>query len=122
MLAAPASYGGLFIGVVIVLAAAAAGVIVIARLRRGAAGDAPPGAGGGFTVGDLRRLRDSGQMSDEEFDRARAKIVDAHRRRQEREAQELAARSRAAGVTPREVREERDAAGQPAVKDVDPLR
>ncbi|MGH7175991.1 MAG: SHOCT domain-containing protein [Tepidisphaeraceae bacterium] len=31
--------------------------------------------GEGFTLGDLRRLRESGQMSEEEFDRAKAKLV-----------------------------------------------
>jgi hypothetical protein len=34
----------------------------------------------GFTLSDLRRLHKSGQMSDEEFEKAKARVVDAARR------------------------------------------
>ena len=37
-------------------------------------------AGTGFTLSDLRQLHKTGQMSDEEFERAKAKVVDAARR------------------------------------------
>ena len=43
-------------------------------------------AGTGFTLSDLRQLHKSGQMSDEEFERAKAKVVDAARRATAREA------------------------------------
>ena len=42
-------------------------------------------SGAGFTLSDLRQLHKSGQMSDEEFERAKAKVVDAARRVAERE-------------------------------------
>ena len=40
----------------------------------------------GFTLSDLRQLHKSGQMSDEEFERAKAKVVEAARRATERQA------------------------------------
>ena len=43
-------------------------------------------AGAGFTLSDLRQLHKSGQMSTEEFERAKAKVVDAARRAAAREA------------------------------------
>lgn len=45
------------------------------------------GLAGGFTVGDLRRMRDSGEISDEEFERARERIVVAARRQVEADTQ-----------------------------------
>src|SRR5436309_511656 len=36
-------------------------------------------SGAGFTLSDLRRLHKSGQMSDVEFERAKAKVVEAAR-------------------------------------------
>lgn len=48
----------------------------------------PDDAGGsGFTLSDLRRLRDQGQMTDQEFERAKAKVVEAARRASERQQQ-----------------------------------
>jgi hypothetical protein len=43
-------------------------------------------SGTGFTLSDLRRLHKSGQMTDEEFERAKAKVVEAARRAAERDA------------------------------------
>lgn len=43
-------------------------------------------AGAGFTLSDLRQLHKSGQMSDEEFERAKARVVDAARRATARQA------------------------------------
>jgi hypothetical protein len=51
-------------------------------------------ASAGFTLSDLRQLHKSGQMSDEEFERAKAKVVEAARRAAERQA------VRQAGATP----------------------
>ena len=48
----------------------------------------------GFTLSDLRQLHKSGQMSDEEFERAKAKVVEAARKATERQA------VRQAGTTP----------------------
>ena len=43
-------------------------------------------SGAGFTLSDLRRLHKSGQMSDAEFERAKAKVVEAARAAAERDA------------------------------------
>lgn len=43
-------------------------------------------ANAGFTLSDLRQLHKSGQMTDEEFDAAKAKVLDAARRAAERDA------------------------------------
>src|SRR5450432_1685798 len=42
---------------------------------------------GGFTLADLRQLHRSGQMSDEEFERAKAQIVLAHTAAAQKSAQ-----------------------------------
>lgn len=42
----------------------------------------------GFTLGDLRRLHAEGQMTDEEFERAKARIIAGARRALERQASE----------------------------------
>jgi hypothetical protein len=41
----------------------------------------------GFTLSDLRQLHKSGQMSDEEFERAKAKVVESARRAAARDAE-----------------------------------
>jgi len=43
-------------------------------------------SGTGFTLSDLRQLHKSGQMSDAEFERAKAKVVEAARKAAERDA------------------------------------
>ena len=58
------------------------------KKRFSAAGDVGPSpVGGGFTVGDLRRMRDNGEISDEEFERARERIVAGAKRRLAEEAE-----------------------------------
>jgi len=42
-------------------------------------------SGAGFTLSDLRRLHKSGQMTDAEFERAKAKVVEAARKVAERD-------------------------------------
>jgi hypothetical protein len=54
-------------------------------------------SGAGFTLSDLRRLHKSGQMTDEEFERAKARVVEAARRSAERDA---AAAGAAGGPNP----------------------
>ena len=41
----------------------------------------------GFTLGDLRRLRDGGRLSDEEYEKARTQMIAATRRAAERAAE-----------------------------------
>lgn len=45
-------------------------------------------SGAGFTLSDLRQLHKAGQMSDIEFERAKARVVDAARRASQRELTE----------------------------------
>jgi uncharacterized membrane protein len=49
--------------------------------------DQNPAASTGFTLSDLRQLHRDGQMSDEEFEKAKIKIVDAARKAARREEQ-----------------------------------
>ncbi len=60
------------------------GFIVVAQVRRRLQdNDAAGGGGGGsigFTLSDLRQMHKSGQMSDREFELAKAKIIDAAKR------------------------------------------
>jgi hypothetical protein len=78
---------GILIGVLLV-----AMVIVTWVKKRLKEPDEPASAG--FTLSDLRQLHKSGQMSDEEFERAKAKVVEAARRATERQV------ARPAGATP----------------------
>jgi hypothetical protein len=55
-------------------------------------------AGAGFSLSDLRQLHRSGQMSDEEFERAKARVVDAARRATAREAEAQAGPGSAGGA------------------------
>ena len=55
------------------------GYVVVTRLRswlRGSEGETSPA---GFTLSDLRKLHAEGQMTDEEFEKAKAKAVQAAR-------------------------------------------
>ena len=70
---------GILLGVIVV-----AMVIVTWVKKRMRESDQPLSAG--FTLSDLRQLHKSGQMSDEEFERAKAKVVEAARRAAERQA------------------------------------
>lgn len=55
----------------------------------------------GFTLSDLRRLHKSGQMSDDEFEKAKARVVDAARRAAARdEAKRQGAGAGGAGAAP----------------------
>jgi Short C-terminal domain len=63
-------FGWLFAILVILIVGMYVAVYVKKRLKEP---DEPTGPG--FTLSDLRQLHKSGQMSDEEFERAKAKIV-----------------------------------------------
>lgn len=65
---------------------AGAGVLWLRRWYRTDETAAPIG----FTLGDLRRLHREGQMTDEEFERAKAQIIAGARRALERDASESA--------------------------------
>ena len=51
------------------------GFFAISKLRQWLKEDDTPTAGIGFTLSDLRQLHKQGQMTDEEFERAKAKII-----------------------------------------------
>jgi hypothetical protein len=57
-------------------------------------------SGAGFTLSDLRQLHKSGQMTDAEFERAKAKVVEAARRATERDQARAAAAGRSGGELP----------------------
>jgi hypothetical protein len=56
------------------VAVVAVGAVVIYLLRR-SLGRSGPGAAEGFTLQELRDLRASGALSDEEFERAKAAVI-----------------------------------------------
>src|SRR5687768_18438174 len=51
------------------------GFFAITRLRQWMREDDAPVSGIGFTLSDLRQLHKQGQMTDEEFERAKGKII-----------------------------------------------
>jgi uncharacterized membrane protein len=51
------------------------GFFAISKLRHWMRDDDMPAPGIGFTLSDLRQLHKQGQMTDEEFERAKSKIV-----------------------------------------------
>lgn len=59
---------------VAILVLAFVGVVIVKKRMR-TEDDEPVGPVTGFTLSDLRRLHKEGQVSDEEFERAKAKIV-----------------------------------------------
>lgn len=83
----------------VIVVAIVVGFVAVTWVRRWAATpDQLPTAG--FTLGDLRDLHKSGQMSDEEFEKAKAKIVDAARAAAARQAQQTEARPGPKGRPP----------------------
>jgi hypothetical protein len=53
----------------------------------------------GFTLGDLRRMRDEGQITEEEFERARTQMIAATQRAADRAAQQAVEAAKSKGVT-----------------------
>jgi hypothetical protein len=68
----------------------------ISTMRKKIKQEDPTGAGG-FTLMDLRRLKQEGALTDEEFEKAKTKIVESAKRALERDAAaRVAAAARAA--------------------------
>ncbi len=61
------------------LAVAVAGALLMLWTRRMAVGKPPAGRREGFELDDLRSLLDRGEISPEEYDRARRRMVDRAR-------------------------------------------
>jgi uncharacterized protein (TIGR03382 family) len=75
------------VGIVVVLVLLGAGAVLLARRRmRGDDGDVADVPAAGFTIGDLKRLQESGQISPEEYEKARNTVVAATKRAAERMA------------------------------------
>ena len=68
-----------------------AGLVIVSHLKRRLGQDDAP-VSAGFTLSDLRQMHKSGQMTDEEFEKAKAMVVGAAKRAAER------AEARKAGV------------------------
>lgn len=60
------------IGVLVVIVLVGGGIALWLRRRLQAGGD---GSGVGFTLGDLRDMRARGEITDEEFDRAKSQMI-----------------------------------------------
>ena len=76
-----------------IMAVVAVGFLVVQRVKRAYQTEDRPADGTvGFTLSDLRDLHKSGQMSDEEFEKAKAKVIDAAKRAAERDASAKAER------------------------------
>ena len=67
-----------------IVAVVVVGLWIISRVKRSMQQTEEP-VSTGFTLSDLRQLYKSGQMSNEEFEKAKAKIVEAAKRAAERE-------------------------------------
>jgi hypothetical protein len=78
---------GIVIACVVLLIIVVAGAYAVLWLRKRIwSPDETEAVGAGFTLGDLRHLHKTGQISEEEFTRAKAKILEAAQRAAEREA------------------------------------
>jgi nitrate reductase gamma subunit len=65
---------GTLLGLIVLIGAFS---LIRRRIRRQPASSSPPG---GFTLGELRALVKDGKMTAEEFERAKNKILDAHKK------------------------------------------
>ncbi len=91
-------YSRIFIWSLALLGVLALGLVVVSKVKRRLQEPDQP-VSMGFTLSDLRQLHKSGQMSDEEFERAKAKVVEAAKKAAERDAKPAVA-ARARGPLP----------------------
>ncbi|MDB5296978.1 MAG: hypothetical protein JWO31_2961 [Phycisphaerales bacterium] len=69
------------VGVVVV------GLVIVSQIRKRLnEAEDPSKAAGGFMLSDLRQLHREGQITDEEFEKAKAKVIDAAKRAAARDA------------------------------------
>src|SRR5580692_9166377 len=73
----------MLIGGGVLVVALLVGFIVVSQVKRRMETPDEP-AGSGFALSDLRRLYEDGEMSAEEFEKAKVKVVEAARRAAER--------------------------------------
>ena len=72
-------YGGAIFWSMVILGLCVAMFFLVSLVRKKVRGDADDGPVTGFTLADLRELHRNGKMSDEEFERAKAKLLEATR-------------------------------------------
>lgn len=84
---ADGGFGGVILWSILIVGLLIAGFVAVSWVKRlvAAPDDAPAG---GFSLGDLRQLHKDGQMSDEEFEKAKAMIVSAAQAAAAKRAQE----------------------------------
>ena len=78
-------YTRIFIWSLALLGVLAVGLVVVSKVKRRLQEPDQP-VTLGFTLSDLRQLHKIGQMTDEEFERAKAKVVEAAKKAAERDA------------------------------------
>ena len=76
--------GKILILMLVIAGAAFVGLLIVQQVRKRLQHTDEP-VSSGFTLSDLRQLHKSGQMSDEEFERAKAKVIEAAKRAAERD-------------------------------------
>jgi hypothetical protein len=101
------STADIFLWSAVLLAFLVVGMAVVLWLKRRMQADDEPATvnPAGFTLSDLRRLHKSGQMSDDEFERAKVKIVAAAKRAEVRESATASAAERRTAEDLRKARE-----------------
>ncbi|MEM6562077.1 MAG: SHOCT domain-containing protein [Planctomycetota bacterium] len=82
-----AGFGSIFVTLVLLLGLALAGFLAVMFARNWVR---QPDAPVGFGLSELRELRRKGEITEEEFDRMKANIVEAHTRAQRRDAEAAA--------------------------------
>lgn len=75
-----------FIGAFFLVILLVGGFIAVMYVKKWLNDQEEPSGDIGFTLGDLRRLHQNGQMSDEEFEKARVQMIAATQRAAERAA------------------------------------
>jgi hypothetical protein len=77
------------------------GFVAVSYVRKWVKDEREPNHGPGFTLGDLRRMHQRGQMTDQEFEKARNQMIAATQRAAERaaEAAREAAKQRGGGLS-----------------------
>ncbi len=92
-------YSQIFVWSLVLIGVLAVGLVVVSKVKRRLQEPDQPSSMG-FTLSDLRQLHKSGQMTDEEFEKAKAKVVEAAKKAAERDAKPPLA-GRARGQMPR---------------------
>ena len=70
---------------VVLVAVITVGLVVVSRVKRRLQANDAEEVSAGFSLSDLRRMRDEGEVSAEEYDKARSRVIDAAKRAAERE-------------------------------------